>query len=460
MKRGWAILLFFAVPAAGAEPAGSAAEEVLVSTAADPVEKPDWYERAEKFYQEALKAESTGDVRAARRHYGRAMKILVDQADDGTVLGMRDSLAGFLNLAEEATSWPRPGDCAPVTSLTEVTAEDLRNVPSAPVVSSTKSYAIHVDPEDPLVKKYIGLYTGPLRERTQAAFHRMVRWRGLILGEIERQRLPKELLYLPLIESEYQLFAVSRAGAVGMWQFMTATAKYAGLKINYWVDERRDPAKSTEAALRTLKSLHDWFDDWHLALAAYNRGMYGVQRDLEFTRSPDFSQLSKRGGLPLETEHYVPKLMAAVLIGENPTAYGFSIPAENARPAPEEVVLEKPLDLKIAAACANTTEEVIRELNPSVRLWCTPRNESQFSLKIPAGTKERFWSELNKVKDWTPSPGFVKYTVRKGDVLGRIAQKYRTTPAALERLNKIQNPRRLRPGQVLLIRPGHGFKGE
>jgi hypothetical protein len=163
-------------------------EEVLVSTEADPLpEKPDWFERAEKYFQDAVKAESVGDVRVARRNYGRTLKILADQADDASVLGMRESIAGFLNLADEGTSWPRSGDCPPVTDLSDVSSEDLRNAPPPVVVSSTKSYAIHVDPDDPLVKKYIGLYTGPLRERTQAALNRMARYRTMILEEIERQ---------------------------------------------------------------------------------------------------------------------------------------------------------------------------------------------------------------------------------------------------------------------------------
>lgn len=451
-----------AAPDAGAIAPGVQTTEVItLSTETETLtEKPSWLERAENLFQEGLAAEASGDIRTARRRYSRTLKTLADQADDATVLDMRSEIATFLNMADVGPL-PRPGDCPPATEVQPVTQEELNAAPVVePVVSSTKSYAIHLDPEDPLVKKFIGLYTGPLRGRFQDALRRMARHRGMILSEIEKAGLPRELLYLPIVESEFQTFAVSRAGAVGMWQFMTSTAKYAGLKINYWVDERRDPAKATHAALQTLKSLHDWFDDWHLALAAYNRGMYGIQRDLEFTRSTDFALLSKRQGLPMETEQYVPKLMAAVLVGENAKAYGFDVGAAAAAPPPDAVILEKPLDLKIAAACAKTTEETLRELNPSVRLWCTPRNESRFAFNVPAGTRARFLEELNKVKDWTPSPGYLKYTVRKGDVLGRIAQRYRTTAAAIQRENKIQNAHRLRPGQVILIRPGRGFKDD
>jgi membrane-bound lytic murein transglycosylase D len=322
------------------------------------------------------------------------------------------------------------------------------------------SYQFTLPPDDPLVQKYVALYKGPLKDRTQAALDRMALHQEMILKALRAEGLPEELLYLPIVESEYQPFAVSRAGAVGMWQFMPTTARYAGLKVNYWIDERRDPVKSTKAALKVLKSLFEWFDDWSLALAAYNRGMYGIQRDLEFTRSADFNALSKRQGIPKETEHYVPKMMAISLIAQDFKAHGLRAPDPRRRPAPDDVVLEKPLDLKVAAAAAKTTEDVIRELNPSVRLWCTPQNESQFVFRVPAGTKERFLEALAQIKDWTPSPGVVKYKVQRGDVLGRIAQKYRTTASAIQRDNKITNPNRVRPGQVLVIRPGRGFKGD
>jgi membrane-bound lytic murein transglycosylase D len=124
------------------------------------------------------------------------------------------------------------------------------------------------------------------------------------------------------------------------------------------------------------------------------------------------------------------------------------------------ILLERPLDLKVAAACAGVSESVIRELNPSILLWVTPNNEPNFKLRIPAGTEKKFRAALAQVKEWTPSPGFVRYKVQRGDFLGRIAKRYRTTAAAIQRENKIANPNRLRPGETLVIRPGRGFKGE
>lgn len=433
-------------------PLDAPGEEISLLPAPPP--RPEWALKADALLAEGAAAQAEGNLRAARRSYGRAVKLYVDNADGESLADARERFAALWGAAPVPAAAADDVDALPTTTIVPT-----RLVGPDPA-GGAHSYQFTLPPDDPLVQKYVALYKGPLKERTQAALDRMAFHQEMILKALRAEGLPEELLYLPIVESEYQPFAVSRAGAVGMWQFMPTTARYAGLKVNYWIDERRDPVKSTKAALKVLKSLFEWFDDWSLALAAYNRGMYGIQRDLEFTRSADFSALSKRQGIPKETEHYVPKMMAISFIAQDFKANGFRPPDPRRRPAPDEVVLDKPLDLKVAAAAAKTTEDVIRELNPSVRLWCTPQNETQFVFRVPTGTKERFLEALAQVKDWTPSPGMVKYKVQRGDVLGRIAQRYRTTAAAIQRDNKLTNPNRVRPGQVLVIRPGRGFKGD
>jgi membrane-bound lytic murein transglycosylase D len=425
-----------------------------VSLLPAPPPRPDWAMKADALLAESAAAKALGDPRAARRATARAFKIFIEKADDAVLEAAGERLAPLWGTASPPAAGGEVDGALPTTTIVPT----LLGGPTD--AGGAHSYQFTLPLDDPLVLKYVALYKGPLKERTQAALDRMALHQEMILKAIRAEGLPEELLFLPIVESEYQPFAVSRAGAVGMWQFMPTTARYAGLKVNYWIDERRDPVKSTKAALKVLKSLFEWFDDWSLALAAYNRGMYGIQRDLEFTRSADFNALSKRQGIPKETEHYVPKMMAISLIAQDFKAHGLRPPDPRRRSPPDEVVLEKPLDLKVAAAAAKTTEDVIRELNPSVRLWCTPQNETQFLFRVPTGTKDRFLEALAQVKDWTPSPGMVKYKVQKGDVLGRVAQRYRTTAAAIQRDNKLTNPHRVRPGQVLVIRPGRGFKGD
>lgn len=263
------------------------------------------------------------------------------------------------------------------------------------------SFSLSVKPGDPEVRKYLDLYTGRKRSVMQRSLDRMEIYKPMILERLEENGLPEELLYLPLVESEYSPTAVSPVGAVGLWQFMEATGKGYGLKVNYWLDERRDPVKATAAAARHLKDLYQWFDDWSLALAAYNRGLHGVGRDLKKTRSADYSVVSRRNGLPAETREYVPNLMACILIGRDPEAYGFKVNKPLSAEA-DVVLLDRPLDLRMAARCAGTTEDVLREMNPGLRMWCTPKSDAPVSFRIPSGTKMRFLQNLDRLKDWTP----------------------------------------------------------
>jgi membrane-bound lytic murein transglycosylase D len=421
---------------------------------------PRWLARAEKYYEDGIHAQAAGNDRRARRYFGSALKLMAKNSDEETVAVLKDQMAALFARIEDQLFSPTEED-VPARGL-DVPEEDLRRVRPAEIPREVKEhdYAIHVDPEDPLVKKYLASYTGSMRGRFQEALDRMAVYRSLVLKEIAAAGLPLELLYLPLVESEYQQFAVSPAGAVGLWQFMPQTAQYAGLKVNYWMDERRDPERATPAALKTLKGLYQWFDDWHLALAAYNRGLYGVQKDLEFTRSADFSQLAKRQGLPRETEHYVPKLMACILIADNLRAYGFRLKPDSPPPALDTVFLDRPLDLKVAAHALGVAEEDVRRWNPALRLWCTPKNDSRYGFRLPAGRKEKFAADIARVKDWTPTPDVIRYRVRPGDVLGKIALRYRTTVAVIMRDNTIRSPRSLRPKQTLIIRPGRGYRGE
>lgn len=481
MKKAWRVLLLLAVPAFGqdpepapapppaaepsapAEPVPAAGSADVLSVPEAPALRPRWLERAERTYMEGLKAQQGGDDRLARRKFGAALKTIAENADESAMLGLKDEIVALFAKLEERILPPPERPAPPPEPALEVTEKELEVAPPAepPAEAEKKTYAVPVDPDDPLVRKYLAVYTGAKKQKMQEALDRMALYRPMILKRLEEEGLPRELLYLPLVESEYQNGAVSRAGAVGLWQFMSATGRYCGLKINYWLDERRDPEKATRAAVRTLKDLHAWFDDWHLALAAYNRGVYGIQRDMEATRSPDFARLSQRRGLPEETEHYVPKLMATILLADNAEAYGFRIaPDADASGRPDEVTLDKPLDLAVAAKCAGVPEKTIRELNPSLRLWCTPKNDAAFTLRVPAGSKRKFKDALEKVKDWTPTAETVKHKVKKGEFLGLIAKIYRTTISAIQKDNRIANPKRLKPGQVLVIRPGRPQKTE
>ena len=324
--------------------------------------------------------------------------------------------------------------------------------------ATAKSYKIPIDSEDPVTKHFLEVFShGDSKERIRRALERSGRYRDMIFADLKKYNLPRELIYLPVVESLYNLNDLSKAGALGLWQFMPQSARACGLKVNYWVDERKDPEKSTEAAMQYLRDLYLLFDDWHLALSAYDRGEFGLGRDMHFSQAVNIKQFKDRKAVPTETEKYVPQFMAVTLIGDNAKQYGFDLKFEK----PDEydtVAINNVIDLKIVAECAKTTIETIRELNPSIMAWCTPPNYPEFNLKLPKGSRDIFLSNIVHVKDLNPSRGFVKYKVKKGDWIEKIAKKYYTTVRTIKEDNKqLQGKKYLRIGQVLIIRPGKKF---
>ena len=206
---------------------------------------------------------------------------------------------------------------------------------------------------------------------------------------LRENNLPEDLVYVAMIESGFSTSAVSWANAVGPWQFMTATAKMYGLKINRWVDERRDPIKSTKAAARHLRRLHTKFGSWPLALASYNAGCGKVQRAVVKTSSEDFWDLRATPAIASETKNYVPKYMAAIIIAKNPERYGFS--SNQARPfAYDEVAVKKSTDLRLVARCTGSTYADMKKLNPELKSRFTPPSVKSYLLRLPQGTKEAF----------------------------------------------------------------------
>jgi len=408
----------------------------------------------ENLYNQAVIAYEEGNINLAENLYRRAFKKL-SRSDMDAVMNYQlkeeyDNLFGKMDVLLEEME--RNSE-----SILDVSKEELKGAENLEAEEIKGNYIIPIDTENSLVKKYIKLYTeGERRKAIAEALERSGRYRKMIFEILEEYDLPRELIYLPVVESLYKVSAYSRARAVGLWQLMETPARNLGLVINYWIDERRDPEKSTRAALKFLKDLHTWFNDWHLALAAYNRGQRGIGSDLKFSKAVDFDQLVEREALPKETEDFVPKFVSCVIIGENYQDYGFSLNFQQPLDY-DEVVLDKVIDLEIIAKCVGTTEAEIKELNPALQAWCTPKNYSNFKLKLPAGTEDKFFVNIAEVKDLTPGRGFIRYKVRRGDILGAIAQEYYTTVYAIKRDNNIRNINKIKTGQVLIIRPGRKY---
>jgi membrane-bound lytic murein transglycosylase D len=310
-----------------------------------------------------------------------------------------------------------------------------------------------------IINKYIDIYSsGKSKARVKEAIERSGLYREIILKNLQEFGLPQELQYLPIVESLYNNKVVSKAGAVGIWQIMSHRGRALGLKINYWIDERRDPEKATKAACLYLKQLYLMFNNWHLALAAYNRGEYGLIRDMRFSNASSISEMSDRNAIPKETQKYVPQFIAAVKIATDPDKYGFGNLNIQESLKYDTIKTDKIIDLKIAAKCAQTTLEEIKRLNPALNAWCTPQGYPSFELKIPYGTKTKFLENIAMEKDLNPSPGFIKYKAVKGDYIEKIAKKYKTSPNEIYKDNpQLSKNKYLQIGQVLVVRPGRKY---
>ncbi len=412
--------------------------------------------QAEKLYDQGLK-ELKDQPRLGREKIGQALSLLTSVLDEDRISNsMHQKFIAVLDdlRNKEVGVSPTEPSALDVRETELVEAPSLSSAALATPLKAARSYEIRIDTSNVITQKYLALYTKDgRRDHVLEALERSGRYRKMIETALRDAGLPRELFYLVMVESEFKPKAVSRSGAAGLWQLMPYTARKLGLEVDYWVDERFDPQKATRAAIRYLTDLHEWFGDWHLALASYNRGEGGIGNDLKFSKSTHFDELSDRHALPHETNDYVPKFAACVLIGENPKAFGFE-PVYESSPAYDAVTVDKALDLEIAAKAAGTTADALRELNPSVRAWCTPSDRASFELRIPAGTKESFLKNLAEVKDWNPAREWMRYKVARGETIGHIAHKFHTTTARIIDDNRIANPKRLRPGVVLKIRPG------
>jgi membrane-bound lytic murein transglycosylase D len=262
--------------------------------------------------------------------------------------------------------------------------------------------------------------------------------------------LPEDLVYMALIESGFNPYAYSRSKAAGPWQFISRTGQRYGLNSNWWIDERRDPEKSTIAAAKYLKDLYDTFECWYLAAAGYNAGEGKIARAMKRYRTEDFWELTKYRYLKRETKDYVPQMIAAALIAKDPEKYGF-VDIEYQEPLRyDKVKVPEVTDLRLIAQACEVTLDEIKSLNPELSRWCTPPNFPDYEIKIPFGKKELFLRNFESLY-----PGerfqFKTYQVKKGDTLSKIAKLYQVSLEPILEINRLNKKSRLSIGMNLLI---------
>ncbi len=308
------------------------------------------------------------------------------------------------------------------------------------------------------VRRYFTFYTHKARKTFTRWLKRSEEYLPHVRRELIKHGLPQDIALLPFGESGYNVYAYSRAGAAGMWQFMPGTARKYGLTVNWWIDERRDPILSTEAAARYLKELYGIFNDWHLALAAYNAGEGKIGRALKATNTNNFFELhkknhtikSRRSRLRKETLNYVPKFIAISKIFQNLEELGFE-PVNwlnSAELAHAEVA--GGTDLAALAKAAGMTWEEFRMLNPSFRRQISPPDDNS-TVHFPRKSVAAVMEHLSH-PDSHPYSGFIRHTVKSGDNWWQLSRRYGVPVAELKSLNN-RSSNLLKPGQSLLV-PG------
>jgi membrane-bound lytic murein transglycosylase D len=297
------------------------------------------------------------------------------------------------------------------------------------------------------VYRYIEYFTGAGRSVFERWLVRSGRYMTLFRDVLKKEGLPPDLVHLVFVESGFNVHARSVSAAVGPWQFLRSTGRLFGLTVNQWVDERKDPEKSTVAAARYLKHLYAIFGDWPLALASYNAGEGTVLRAIKRQGTTNYWDLR----LPRQTEDYVPQFMAVLAISREPRKYGFdTVPLDQPMDF-DEIALKGSVDLRAIARLADCTYEEMKMLNPAVLRHAAPGRDGVTMLRVPRGKAEVI---LGKLQEGASLPAVnltVKHRVRRRETLQRIANQYHVSARQLARANRISRSRPLKLGMMLTI---------
>mgnify|MGYP003730619261 CR=1 FL=1 len=437
-------------------------------------------ERARQRYLQALTLIEKGDTTSAAKYFEIAINILnplvsypgIDKNDDFTDLAqsiiedyesfvqsidnldenssmfiIRDKLFEKIESPKSTTTIIQP----PIEikkqtqELIKRDSIDLANNFTIPLVDNEYVQKnISFLTQDKVGKKFI-----------KNSLERSTKWFPMFKRIAKEENVPEEIIYLAMIESALNPNAVSRAKAVGMWQFIRSTGEMYGLNANssVWVDERRDPEKSTRAAMRHLKDLYNDLGDWHLALAAYNCGISGVKRAIAKSKfeNPSFWEL--REFLPKETRNYVPFYIATAKVSMNLAEYGINTKEFNYLDEYkyDTYTLNEPISLKALAKCAGTTLEHLQNLNPELLMTTTPPDVSSYTIKIPQGTRELFAANLSTLTPEEKKP-WITHKVARKETVASIAKYYGIPESVLLSANNLSNDRtKLKLGTTLLI---------
>src|SRR5512136_1813779 len=423
----------------------------------------------EKDTKEASLAEkhgvsANGAVNELEREKGRdIMEEALELLDESREYWVKGDLENALDLLDQAYALLLDADGEPDIARQK---DDIRLLISKQILaiyssmhtttSGKHSETLHIVNSD--VEKEIRLFQTVERDFFIQSYERSAIYRPIILKELKKAGLPEELSWLPLVESGFKIRALSRARALGLWQFIPSTGYKYDLNRDDWVDERMDAEKSTRAAIAYLRDLHGMFGDWLTVLAAYNCGegrVLNVISRQHINYFDRFWDLYRQ--LPYETARYVPRFLATLEIIKNPKKYDFNL-RESADKQNvyryETVKTEKSMRLEDIARHLGTSEESITTLNSELRQSMTP--DKKYDLKVPPGMAEKCAEIMDEIpKCEKPRQVFVHYKTKRGETVVSIARKFRTSVSGIMSYNNISSTKKLKPGQHLII-PVHG----
>ncbi|MCL2283776.1 MAG: LysM peptidoglycan-binding domain-containing protein [Fibromonadales bacterium] len=333
---------------------------------------------------------------------------------------------------------------------------EIRTIESHFGEMDLSTFSLPIEINDRVMQE-IHFLTVSVRSFTKASLSRKTAVDSMIYAKLKERGMPADLIYLALAESGFKFNAYSKAKAAGLWQFIPATGKRYGLPSDFWLDMRYNPESATDAALSYLSDLHKEFNDWYLAMAAYNCGEGRIRRLVREKRAEDPSAKVSYWDLelPKETMHYVPRIIAAAIIGHYPEHYSIEIEPQSRAPY-DTVTVQDCIPLDKVGGAVGTSANAIRDLNPELVRWCTPPNLKKYTMKVPQGTREKFLQAYAKM-DKTQLVRWQQYKVQKGDNLGSISRLFGIKVADIQAANNLKNTK-LKNGQVLIIPMPAGSK--
>jgi membrane-bound lytic murein transglycosylase D len=299
------------------------------------------------------------------------------------------------------------------------------------------------------IDKFIRYFQTRGRSRFGLYLSRSGKYTEMMREILARYGLPEDLVYLALIESGFSPKAYSVAKAAGPWQFIAATGRRYGLRIDWWTDERRDAEKSTHAAASYLKDLYGMFESWPLAAAAYNAGEGKISRAVTRYKSDDYTELIRYRYLKQETKDYVPKMLAALAIAKEPEKYGFGDVRYEAPLDLRTVEVPGGTDLAVAAEILEVPYDTLRDWNPELRRFCTPPNRDRYGLRLSDDAARLAGERMEEIRTRAKIT-FLQHNVRKGETLQGLAGKYGTTSAVLKELNGLKRDSLSRTSRLVI----------